>query len=647
VTTSTTERIRELAENYRWAWHAPTQRLFAAAAGSAFSQVRGNPYAWLRRVGLEEAGRRIDQAGLHDQLSEVYDDFRQYMDAPHSSAPPVAYFCFEYGLHETLPIYAGGLGILAGDHVKEASDQGIDFVALGFLYPDGYLAQGVDARGQQLSDSAQLERRDHPLTKLDYNVSVTMPGGIVFADVYELKVGRSRLFLLDTDTERNSDPNLRNLCRRLYGGDSTTRLRQELLLGVGGMRLLNHLGLSERVLHLNEGHCAFALAEAVRVRTLESGDKDKVVDHIRGTSVFTTHTPVPAGHDRFDAQSAGEHLAATFNGDERFIEWVRDLGWEEGTQRGAICMTVLALNLSGACNGVSAIHGRVSRNMWGREIGHVTNGVHVPSWVATEITERSSSDCLWSIRRELRSRLLTKVRSRLLGMSPAVRTGTPSTLSPDVLTVGFARRFAPYKRATLLLQQRERLARILNHSERPIQILYAGKAHPADRTGQELMRLIVEAARDESLGGRIHFIPDYDMEVGRLLVQGCDVWLNTPRRPLEASGTSGQKAAMNGGLNLSVPDGWWPEGYDGENGWVIAPEIGEADAATQDAADIESVLHHLEHVVAPAFYDQNEAGISETWLARMSRSIETITPHFSAERMLQDYVADYYRKAWK
>ncbi|MEC8025191.1 MAG: alpha-glucan family phosphorylase [Myxococcota bacterium] len=647
MSTSIAEQIQHLAENYRWAWHTPTQRLFAAAAGSAFGRFRGNPYAWLRRVGVEEAARRITDGGLREELQSVYDDFRTYMDAPHSSAPPVAYFCFEYGLHETLPIYAGGLGILAGDHVKEASDQGIDFIALGFLYPDGYLAQGVDARGQQLSDSAQLERRDHPLTKVDLTLAVTMPGGVVFADVYELKVGRSRLFLLDTEIDRNTDPNLRSLCRRLYGGNSTTRLRQELLLGVGGVRLLNHLGLLDRVLHLNEGHCAFALAEAVRLKEPGLGGRDAAIAHIKSTSVFTTHTPVPAGHDRFDAQLAGEHLAATFNGDERFIEWVRDQGWEEGTQRGAICMTVLALNLSGSCNGVSAIHGRVSRNMWGREIGHVTNGVHVPSWVAHEIRTRAQDESLWEIRRQLRTRLVSKVRAKLFALSPAVRTGTPERLSPDVLTVGFARRFAPYKRATLLLEQRDRLARILNNPDRPVQILYAGKAHPADRTGQELMRLIVEAARDEKLGGRIHFVPDYDMEVGRLLVQGCDVWLNTPRRPLEASGTSGQKAAMNGGLNLSVPDGWWPEGYDGENGWVIAPDIGEVDASKQDEADIESVLHQLEHVVAPAFYDQDANGVSASWLARMERSIDTITPHFSAERMLQDYVADYYRPAWK
>lgn len=635
--------IRTLAANYRWSWHPPTQELFATAGGEDFEAKQRNPWSWLVTVGDAAAVAAVESAGLAKRCGELVADLDAYMSAPSSSEPAVAYFCMEFGMHESFPIYSGGLGILAGDHVKTASDLRLDFVALGMLYPDGYLAQGVDAEGRQVSASAGLVRSDHALTKLSYTVTVGTPEGPLHADVWELQVGRTRLFLLDPDVERNEVPALRNLCRRLYGGDRTTRIRQELLLGIGGMRLLIDLELSNRVLHLNEGHCAFALAEAVRSLAVD-GELNDAAETVTARTVFTTHTPVPAGHDRFSPTLARQHLMAAFEDDEALVAWIQRKSAEAGATAGSVCMTVLALNLSARCNGVSAIHGRVSGDMWdGYPIGHVTNGVHLGTWVSPLILERRPGE-LGAVRRRLRSRLVTFVRRRLEAMPKASRTGTPDALRDDILTIGFARRFAPYKRATLLLADTEQLASLLLDPERPVQILYAGKAHPADRSGQELMRLIIEAARNPVFGGRIHFVPNYDIHVGRLMVQGCDVWLNTPRRPLEASGTSGQKAAMNGCLNLSVGDGWWPEGYDGHNGWIVGPDTGSVAPAYQDAEDVTSVFELLSDQVIPLFYDR-EGPDSPGWLAAVDRSIETITPKFSSARMLSDYIEGYYRPA--
>ena len=637
--------IRTLASNTRWTWHTPTRELFERADPAGLHTSRGNPWAWLRRVGDAGAAEAFRKHELEGALVVESLGLRAELERT-TNGPHVAYFCMEYGIHESLPIYAGGLGILAGDHLKACSDSQIDLVAFGFLYAEGYLSQAVDAHGRQVADAAPLDRADHPLRKLPDSLTVGMPGGVVHADVYELRVGRSRLFLLDTDVDRNSDPALRALCRRLYGGDHMTRIRQELLLGIGGMRLIQRLGLGQRLLHLNEGHCAFALAEAVRVEALRTKNRDQAVANVRARSLFTTHTPVPAGHDRFDPVLAAEHLSAAFGDDSSFVDFVQHQSFESGTSPGSVCMTVLALNLAGRCNGVSAIHGRVSREMWHRPIGHITNGVHVPTWVAPELQARPLPEDLGATRLRLRRRLVTFVRQRLLRMPAQARTGHPDKLRDDVLTIGFARRFAPYKRATLLLEAKTALERIAQNTTQPVQFLYAGKAHPADKAGQELIRQVIDSVKDPRFNGALHFIPDYDMEVGRLLVQGCDVWLNNPRRPLEASGTSGQKAGMNGCLNVSVPDGWWPESYDGENGWVIGPDVGEVDAASQDEGDLESLLELLESEVIPMFYEGEEPGRSDRWLHRVRRSIETVTRDFSAERMVEDYRREHYAPSW-
>jgi starch phosphorylase len=639
--------IRSLAGNYRWAWHAPTRHLFHKADPAGLAAAEGNPWAWVRRVGEAGACDAFRRAQLESELVTEALALRHELEQPTRDGAKIAYFCFEYGIHESLPIYAGGLGVLASDHLKACSDARIDCIGVGFLYSEGYLSQGVDAHGRQTSDSSQLDKADHPMRRLPETVTVGMPGGAVHADVYELRVGRSRLLLLDTDVDRNTDPALRMLCRRLYGGDSTTRMRQEILLGIGGMRLLYRLGYADRVLHLNEGHCAFALTEAVRIESLRLKSLDAAEAVVRARSVFTTHTPVPAGHDRFDTVLAGEHLTAAFGDDSAVVEWVQRRGYEEGTSSGSICMTMLGLNLAGRSNGVSAIHGRVSREMWKRDIGHVTNGVHIASWVSAAITERPEGTDLGQARLHLRRRLIQNVRERLLAMPVRGRTGSPDNLDDQALTIGFARRFAPYKRSTLLLGATEALTRILSDVDRPVQLLFAGKAHPADRGGQELIRQVIEGVRDPRFNGRIHFIPDYDMALGRMFVQGCDLWMNTPRRPMEASGTSGQKAAMNGCLNLSVPDGWWPEGYDGTNGWMIGPDVGEVDPVTQDTEDLSSVVEMLENEIIPMFYEGPLPGRGPRWVAMMNRSIQTITAGFSAVRMVEDYMEQYYQPAWQ
>ncbi len=638
------EHIRALASNYRWSWHSPTLSLFERADAAGLSEANGNPYTWLKTVGTHQAATLFETAGLTAALAEQAAELEAYLDQPPIDAPPVAYFCMEYGLHESLAIYSGGLGILAGDHVKEASDSRLDFVALGFLYTDGYLRQSFDAMGRQVSGTAGLDRAEHALTKLDETVSVGTPEGTLHADVYLLQVGRSRLYLLDPAVDRNEAEALRTLCSRLYGGDRLTRIRQEVLLGVGGMRLLEQLGESGRVLHMNEGHCAFALCEAVRLETETAGGRALATQSIRARSVFTTHTPVPAGHDRFGAELAMAHVDAAWEDDD-FTAWVALQGREKGCEHGSICMTVLALNLAERTNGVAEIHGHVSRAQWpGYVIGHVTNGVHVPTWVADEILDLDEGGDLREARNVLRRRLVEGVRERLEAVPADCRSGNPDTLRDDILTIGFARRFAPYKRAGLIFSDPERLAAILTNPDMPVQLIYAGKAHPADTNGKALVKMVFEAARNPLFEGRIHLVPDYDMEMGRLMVSGADVWLNNPRRPLEASGTSGQKAAMNGCLNLSVPDGWWPEGYDGTNGWAIGPEVHtDAPAEVQDALDMESLYTLLEDMVVPLFYGNSETLPSPGWLARAQHSIDSLTWQFSAQRMLEDYIERCYK----
>jgi starch phosphorylase len=507
-----------------------------------------------------------------------------------------AYFCLEFGLDESLPIYSGGLGVLAGDHLKAASDLGIPLVGVGLLYRDGYFRQRLDGSGRQVEDAQPFDPEAAGLVREAVTVEVELDGETIEAAVWRAEVGRVPLYLLDAEGITDS----------LYGGDREHRIRQELLVGVGGVRALAALGLEPTVFHMNEGHSAFLALERIRALVADGVPRDEAVERVRSSTVFTTHTPVPAGNEVFETGLVRRYLGRLagecgFAEDELLA--LGRVGDEE-----EFGLTPLALRLSAHANAVSELHGEVAREMWGplgAHIGHVTNGVHPGTWVAPELADRAGdTDHLWRVHIQCKSRL-------------AERTG----LDPDTLTIGFARRFATYKRAGLVFSDVERLLAL------PVQVIVAGKAHPADEAGKDLMQSVTSLGRD-----RVVFLEDYDMGVARLLVQGCDVWLNTPRRPLEASGTSGMKAAMNGVLNLSVLDGWWAEGYEPDVGWAIAGEDDEADA--------EELYRLLESEVVPTFYENRER-----WIEMMKASIDRLSPRFSMHRVLVDYAERYYLPA--
>lgn len=506
-----------------------------------------------------------------------------------------AYFCLEFGLDESLPIYSGGLGVLAGDHLKAASDLGIPLVGVGLLYRHGYFRQRLDDSGRQVEDAQPVDPATLGLVREDVSVEVELGGETIEAAVWRADVGRVPLYLLDAE----------GLTDSLYGGDREHRIRQELLVGVGGVRALAALGLEPTVFHMNEGHSAFLALERIRALVADGVPRDEAVERVRASTVFTTHTPVPAGNEVFD-----EDLVRRYLGDE-----VLELGrWEDG----GFGMTPFALRLGAHANAVSELHGEVAREMWAgidTPIGHVTNGVHPGTWVAPELAERVQDGGEWRWERiaDVEPEELWRIHT-----GRKFRVTDLAGLDPDLLTIGFARRFATYKRAGLVFSDVERLLAL------PVQVIVAGKAHPADEAGKDLMQSIASLGRD-----RIVFLEDYDMGLARLLVQGCDVWLNTPRRPLEASGTSGMKAAMNGVLNLSVLDGWWAEGYESDVGWAIAGE--------DDAADAEELYRLLEHEVVPTFYEDRAR-----WIEMMKASIARLSPRFSMHRALVDYAERYY-----
>jgi starch phosphorylase len=600
----------------------------------------------------------------------------------------VAYFSAEFGLHESLPIYSGGLGILAGDHVKSASDLGVPLIGIGLYYDQGYFRQRLDQDGWQQEDYIDVDERllpMHPVQRdgAPLTVEIETRSGRLLARVWRIDVGRNMLLLLDSNVEGNT-PEDRQLTSRLYGGDRRIRIRQELLLGVGGVTALAALGMSPGVTHLNEGHSAFAVFELLRRRMAAEGlDRAEALRRIAAHVVFTTHTPVPAGHDRFPAPLVEEHLGP--------LRDALGLSHDELMAFGRVdphdmaeefCMTVLALKTCRRANAVSSLHGYVSRSMWMplytgvREdhvpIGHITNGVHVKTWLAPQIRQiyerhlgadwaaRSTDPVLWQAidavddgelweaHQTLKSRLIGFTRRRLVQQSERRNEPAPviaqlrRALGPDTLTIGFARRFATYKRANLLLQDLEAMASILDHAQRPVQVVFAGKAHPHDRPAKGVLQEIAQLTRDPRFAGRIVFIEDYDIDVGRHLVQGVDVWLNNPRRPLEACGTSGQKVVLNGALNLSVLDGWWAEAYDGLNGFAIGMGETHTSTATHDARDARALLATLRDEVVPLYYERDRDGLPRAWIARLKRAIQTLGWRFSADRMLMDYVLKCY-----
>jgi glycogen phosphorylase len=692
------ERLWTLARNLWWCWDHDTSSLFRDLDPVRWRQLNHNPVALLSEIPLAGIEKRARELVLHSRINYAYRRQREYLEADRTWGArmagilrprPVAYFSAEFGLHVSIPEYSGGLGVLAGDHVKSASDLGIPLVAIGLFYGQGYFRQHLDRNGWQQEEYIHTDVNQLPMEAAigvngqPVTVQIETRIGIIGAKVWRMKVGRCDLLLLDSNIDGNA-PEDRDLTSRLYGGDARTRIRQELLLGVGGFRALQAMGITPGVLHLNEGHSAFVVLEAVRNHMLEEGlSFEQAVPRVSREVVFTTHTPVPAGHDRFCSDLIEEHLGPLRDAVGLSHEGLMAMGRENpGSSHEEFCMTVLGLKHSRRANAVSALHGEVSRAMWtglfpGKSedavpIGHITNGVHVPSWLAPQMfrlydrhlgtnwhehsgeariwegIENVDDGELWETHLSLKARLIEFVRRRAIDQ--AERRGEQQealqrlgrALSPDALTIGFARRFATYKRANLILSDMEKLASMVNDPKRPLQFVFAGKAHPRDEPGKQVLQQIAQLTRDPQFGDKFVFVEDYDINVGRHFVQGVDVWLNNPRRPLEASGTSGQKVVLNGGLNLSVLDGWWAEAYDGLNGFAIGKGRTHSNPDVHDAHDGEDLYRVLREEVIPLYYHRDRDGLPRGWIKRMKRTIRTLGWRFNADRMVMDYVLKCY-----
>ncbi len=692
------ERLWALARNIWWSWDHDCIGLFRDLNPARWRKLNQNPIALLNETPLSEIDRRATELVLHSRINYVYRRQQEYQHADRTWGAnnagvlrprPVAYFSAEFGLHESLPIYSGGLGVLAGDHIKSASDLGIPLIGVGLFYSQGYFLQRLDITGWQHEEYFPTDLNQLPMQPaIGKNgepvvVEIQTRGGLLRAKVWRVKVGRCDLLLLDSNVAGNAPEDVQ-LTSRLYGGDGRTRIRQEMLLGVGGYRALKAMGINPGVLHLNEGHSAFAIFEAIRTRMEEEGiGFTSAASMIPREVIFTTHTPVPAGHDRFPAELVEEHLGPLREQLGISHENLMGFGRQYPTDSGEpFCMTILGLKLARRANAVSSLHGEVSRAMWkglfperpedAVPIGHITNGVHVPSWLAPQMCrlydrhlgvgwQRHSATAqtwaaienvddgeLWETHLALKAQLLDFVRHR--AQEQALRRDEPQEvvqelgriLSPDALTIGFARRFATYKRAGLILADIERLAAMVNDPKRPVQFVFAGKAHPHDEPGKRVLQQIAAMMRDSKFADKFAFVEDYDINVGRYLVQGVDVWLNNPRRPLEASGTSGQKVVLNGGLNLSVLDGWWAEAYDGLNGFAIGAGRTHSDTQLHDSRDGEDLYRVLHDEVIPLYYQRDRDGLPRGWIQRMKRTIRTLGWRFNADRMVKDYTLKCY-----
>jgi starch phosphorylase len=696
-------RLRELAYDLWWTWHPPAREVFRRLDYTLWRQTAHNPVLMLRRMPaetLEHAAGDPGFLGFYDAAIEAFDAMRSAAAAgrtwwaDHVSSAPhaIAYFSAEFALHQSLPIYAGGLGVLAGDHCKEASDLGVPLVGVGFMYPQGYFRQRISNEGMQQEVYERLNWADAPirpaLTRDDKPCVVLVPldNRSVLVQVWEVRLGRVRLLLLDTDLEQNA-PWDRELSARLYGGGLDTRLQQEIVLGLGGVLALRTLGVQPAVWHLNEGHAAFVVLQ--RIRDLLAGDWtwDTALAEVRRTTVFTTHTPVPAGHDAFPFHLVEQHLSGCWGSMGTYRDQFLSLGMYDHGQGPQFNMTALAMRSSNAINAVSQLHRDVTRNMFAplwpdrapdeRPVTGITNGVHVPTWVSATLARLFDrhlgpgwrehygderfwrlvldipDEELWTARQELRAYLFQFVRERArqrwaddqASANRLVAGG--AMLDPTALTIGFARRFTAYKRPELIFRDIERLARLLTNARTPVQLIFAGKAHPADEAGKHHLQNVFRHALNPNFGGRIAFVDDYDLHVAHLLVQGCDVWLNTPRKPLEASGTSGMKASMNGVLHLSIGDGWWAEGFDGNNGWIIDSRSPAGDHDSVDAADADALYALLENEIVRAFYERDARTLPKQWIAMVKQAIFTVTPRFSSRRMVKDYVQQAYAPAFK
>ncbi|GHT36013.1 alpha-glucan phosphorylase [Planctomycetales bacterium] len=690
-----------LADNLWWSWHPEVIDVFRSLDPIRWRQLGHNPIALLREFTPDRLDVRASELVLYTRIDQAYRRMNEYTATNTDWAKrnvgvlgsqPVAYFSLEFGVHESVPIYSGGLGVLSGDHIKSASGLGVPLVAIGLFYNQGYFKQYLNSNGWQQEEYLNTMVEYLPLESAvdaagnKVVVSIETRNGTIYAKVRQLYVGRVRLLLLDTDLEENQ-PEDRELTSRLYGGNNRTRIRQEIVSGVGGIRALKALGITPGVYHLNEGHNVFATLEATRQRMADDGAtfQDASSD-IAQKTVFTTHTPVPAGHDRFDNALIEEHLGPLR--DQLGIDHnhLMSLGRvDPGNHSETFCMTVLGLKMSRYANAVASLHGVVSRKMWHNlwshlpeekvPIGHITNGVHIPSWMAWQINtlferhlsatwsqesydpkdwedvQNIDSGELWETHNALKNLLISFIRRRVARQcrrrseSDEIIERSRNLFDPQILTIGFGRRFATYKRATLILHDIERMARICNDANRPVQFVFAGKAHPADNPGKEFIQTIANLRNDPRFANRFVFIEDYDINVCRHMVQGVDVWLNNPRRPLEASGTSGMKAVLNGALNLSVLDGWWAEAYNGGNGFAIGNGISHTDDEITDKRDAESLFNVLEHQVIPLYYDTDDNGLPMKWIARMKNSISSLAWRFSAHRMVADYTTEAYLPA--
>ena len=692
------EKLWSLARNVWWSWDNESASLFRDLDPVRWRELNHNPISLLSEIPLAALERRASQLVLHGRINYAYRRQQEYLKADRTWGAthagvlrprPVAYFSAEFGLHESMPVYSGGLGVLAGDHIKSASDLDIPLVGIGLFYGQGYFRQTLDQNGWQQEEYLPADTTQLPMEPAigrngePVDVQIDTRRGSIHAKVWRVKVGRCDLLLLDSNVAGNA-PEDRQLTSRLYGGDRRVRIRQELLLGVGGFRALRAMGIAPGVLHLNEGHSGFALLEAIRNRMLEEGASfQQAMSRISREVIFTTHTPVPAGHDRFGADLMEEHLGPLRESLGLSHPQLMDLGREyAGNPHEEFCMTVLGLKLSRRANAVSALHGEVSRAMWtglypGRPeeavpIGHITNGVHVPTWLAPQMfrlydrhlgngwhehsgesriwegIENVDDGELWETHLSLKLRLLEFVRRRAMeqagrrGESREALKRLARVLSPDALTIGFARRFATYKRANLILADLERLAGMVNDPKRPVQFVFAGKAHPRDDPGKRVLQQVAELMRDPQFSDKFVFVEDYDINVGRHFVQGVDVWLNNPRRPLEASGTSGQKVVLNGGLNLSVLDGWWAEAYDGVNGFAIGTGRTHSNMDVHDTRDADDLYRILREEVIPLYYQRDRDGLPRGWIKRMKRTIRTLGWRFNADRMVMDYTLKCY-----
>lgn len=683
--------LDELAHNMWWVWNYEAQDLWKSLDEQLFDEVKHNPVLLLERLSYDRKEAIVKDPAIMSRVKSVYKKFRDYMDVePDHTRPSVAYFCMEYGLSHVLKIYSGGLGMLAGDYLKEASDSNVDMCAVGFLYRYGYFIQSLNMDGQQIAkyeaqnfESLPIERENdsdgNPLV-----VDVPYMNYQVHAYVWRVNVGRIKLYLLDTDNELNSEFD-KPITHSLYGGDNENRLKQEILLGIGGMLTLKKLGIKKDVYHCNEGHAALCNLQRLCDYVKSGLNFNQAMELVRASSLYTVHTPVPAGHDYFDESLFGKYMGGYpsmlgITWDE-FIGMGRQNPDDHSEQ---FCMSVFACNTCQEVNGVSKLHGWVSQKMFSpiwkgyypeeNHVGYVTNGVHFPTWTATEwqqlyakyfdknfLKDQSNESIwhaiydvpdeeIWKTRMILKKNLVEYIRKKFSETwlknqgDPARVVSLLERINPNALMIGFCRRFATYKRAHLLFTDLDRLAKIVNNPERPVQFIFSGKAHPADGAGQGLIKKVFEISQRPEFLGKIIFLEDYDMQLALRLVSGVDIWMNTPTRPLEASGTSGEKAEMNGVVNLSVLDGWWVEGYRDGAGWALPQERTYQNQGYQDQLDAAMIYSLLENDIAPLYYNRNKKGYSEGWIKTIKNSIATIAPHYTMKRQLDDYYSRFYTK---